>query len=293
MRFQEAIALVDADRHEKADAICVELLAGAPRDASVIFLRGLIAFRLGNTTRAILWLREAIALDPDNPSFHGTLGAILIERGARSDAIAALERAVALQPDDMESLRHLARQYGLAGRGADAVEAWRPVAATTADLLALGDALEVVQALDAALTVYRQAVSRTPDSVAVQNHLGACQQKLRLLGDAILAYGTSIGLQPDNNPAVLGLFAAKQMACDWDDFAQWGASTDALTQASIAAGTPSAEDPFTHITRSDDQARNFALARQWSAAVSERVAGWDLRFDHRRRGCGPLRIGYL
>ncbi len=296
-RFQDAIALVDAERHAEADAICVELQSMAPTDAPVIFLRGLIAFHLGDAALAIDRLREAIALDPDNPSFHATLGVFLIEGGERADAIAELQQAVALQPDDLASLRHLARQLGLAGRAAESVEIWRRAAAdeasAAADILAFGEALEATQDFDAALAVYRQAVSRSPDNVAVQNHLGACRQKLGLLGDAIAAYSVSFRLQPADNPAVLGLFAARQMACDWDDFSGWGARADALTDASIAAGRAGAEDPFMHIARRDDPALNFAVARHWSAALSDRVAGWNLRFEHRRHGGGPLRIGYL
>jgi protein O-GlcNAc transferase len=241
---------------------------------------------------------KAIALDPENPSFHATYGAILIETGARADAISALERALALDPDDLASSQHLVRQLGLAGRGLDAAVGWRRVAAMAqsdiGDLLALGDALEAVQDLNAALAAYRRAAARNPGSVAVQNHLGACQQKLGHLGDSILAFRTSFGLQAHDNPAVLGLFAAKQMACDWDEFATWRARADELTQTSIMAGRASAEDPFTHVARCDDQAQNLAVARQWNAALSARVAGWNIAFDpHRRRDCGPLRIGYL
>ncbi|PPR18719.1 MAG: hypothetical protein CFH40_02414 [Alphaproteobacteria bacterium MarineAlpha10_Bin3] len=226
-RFQAAIALVESERFAEADAICAQLQAAAPGDAPVLFLRGLIAFHLADSARAVALIGKAIALDPDNPSFHATLGTILIESGARADAISALERALALEPDNLASSRHLARQLALVGRNMDAAASWRRVAAMAqsdiADLLAWGDALEAAHDLDAALTVYRRAAARQPDCVAVQNHLGACQQKLGYLGDAILAFGTSIGLQAHDNPAALGLFAAKQMACDWDDFAQWRA----------------------------------------------------------------------
>jgi predicted O-linked N-acetylglucosamine transferase (SPINDLY family) len=297
-RFQAAIALVDAERFADADAVCADLLTAAPGDAAVIFLRGLIAFHLADSSRSVTLIRDAIRLDPDNASFHATLGAILIECGARADAIAALERAVALQGDDLASLRHLARQLSLAGREGAAAAHWRRVIAIAApdsgDLLALGDALEAIHDLDGALDVYRAAAALNPDNIAVQNHLGACHQKMGYLGDAISAYRISLNLQAEGNPAALGLFAAKQMACDWDDFALWRERADALTQNAIAADRAGAEDPFSHVTRCDDEAKNYAMAQQWSAALSARVAGWNITLDPSvRRDNGPIRIGYL
>lgn len=289
--------MVDVGRLGEADAICRELLATLPEAPAVLFLRGLIAARQGNAPRAISLVTEAVALAPENASFQATLGAFLAESGDNAKAIAALERAIDLNPADRDSLRQLGRQYAASGRMSDAAAACRRVladdAARGADWQALGQALEALLDLSGALDAYSHAVARAPDSVAARNRLGACQLKQGLLGDSIASFEASLALQPNDNPASVGLFAAKQMTCDWDGFSSLEKQVDAFTEAAIAAGRSSVEDPFMHVTRRADPARNLAVAKAWSAGVETAAARTGMAFAHAPHDRLPPRIGYL
>ena len=136
--------------------------------------------------------------------------------------MAALERAIALNPADHASRRQLAQQYAAAGRMSDAASLFRQIlrddASRAGDWLKLGQALEALLDMPGALDAYGQAVARGPEDIGARNRLGACQLKQGLLGDCIASFEASLALQPGDNPASVGLFAAKQMTCDWDGF---------------------------------------------------------------------------
>jgi protein O-GlcNAc transferase len=296
-RFQEAVALVEAGRPGEADAICRDLLKALPDAPMVIFLRGLIASQLGDGARAVDLVAEAAQRDPANPSFQATLGAFLVDAGRGAEAVGPLQRAVALNGADMASLRHLGRQYLGQGRAREAADTFRRVTAgggtQAADWVALGDAMDALQDTRAALDAFETALRLSPGDAGVLNRCGAARLKLGLLGDAMAAFESSLAARPADNPATVGLFAAKQLACDWNGFDLLAQQVDAQTGASVAADRVSVEDPFLHVTRCDDPARNLAVARLWSREIARRAAATGLRFEHAPRDRPVIHVGYL
>ena len=109
----------------------------------------MIELRKGrNLDEALSLSRKAVALAPEVPQFHDTLGQVLRARGDRSGAIAATEKATTLKPPQAEIWYHLGRLYEEAGRKDPAVKAYRraleldpkfqDAAATRSRLQALG-----------------------------------------------------------------------------------------------------------------------------------------------------------
>ena len=78
-----------------------------------------------NLDEALALSRKAVALAPEVPQFHDTLGQVLRARGDRSGAIAATEKATTLEPPQAEIWYHLGRLYEEAGRKDPAVKAYR------------------------------------------------------------------------------------------------------------------------------------------------------------------------
>ncbi len=297
MQFQRAVTLVEAGRLDDAEAICLGILEKAPRDAQTTFLRGLIAYQKSDVTRAIDFVRNATRLDAENPAFHATLGAFLVDHGSAADALAALERATILNPSDAASFRHKARLYQQFGRSQDAVSALQAVVqlghAAHTDFLALGSLLQMEKGPQAAIPAFEQAVALAPEDVLTQNHLAACLQLCGRVGDAIDAYRRSLRLQARTNPASVGLFAAMQTICDWQDYDSLLAQVEAMTESSIAAVSRPVEDPFLNVTHAIDTQRNYDVARLWSGELSTRVAQWGVSLEPRKHDHGRLRIGYL
>ena len=296
-RLQEAIRLVETGRLADADAICRGILDQVTDHPPANFLRGLIAFQLGEPERALQLLKVAAAHDPENANYQATLGAVLVERGSPAEAIAVLEKAVSIDPNDGASLRHLARLYGNTGRKADAIAAYERLTGSEQrdlnDFLALGTLLQTERGPGAAIGTFENAAALAPESVLARNHLAACQQLRGRIVESIAAYRDSLALQADNNPATVGLFAAMQTVCDWRGFEELAAQTDRMTGAAIDSGASPVEDPFLNVSRVSDSKQNFAVARSWSADLSRQVAAWGVRFDHTARVRDVLRIGYL
>jgi thioredoxin-like negative regulator of GroEL len=65
-------------------------------------------------------LREAAAIEPDNPVVGANLGLLLSDTGRASDAIPYLQRAVARDPELHQARFGLAIAYARSGRRADA-----------------------------------------------------------------------------------------------------------------------------------------------------------------------------
>jgi len=296
-RFQEAVRLVESGRLTEADNICTGILDLVADYPPATFLRGLIAFQQDEPARALSLLRVAATLDPENASYHATLGAVLVDHGDSAEAIAVLEKAAAIDPDDLASWRHLARLYRGAGLAADAIAAYERLTGTNSpdlsDLFALGALLQSERGPSAAITTFEKAVALAPDSVLARNYLAACQQLRGRIAESIAAYRESLALRGEDNPATVGLFAAMQTVCDWRGFDELTMQTDRMTGAAIAKGVSPVEDPFLNVCHVLNTERNLAVARSWSADLSHRVAAWGVPFEHPPRDRDVLRIGYL
>ncbi|MET0294018.1 MAG: tetratricopeptide repeat-containing glycosyltransferase family protein, partial [Phenylobacterium sp.] len=119
--------------HEFAQAL--DLALGAPDDANALNVAAAAAAGLGRRAEAEQLYRQALSLDPDNPTTHNNLGLFLREAGrdAESESIllAGLERA-----PDMVELRHcLAGLYRLQGRLDLAEAQYRALLARRPELL--------------------------------------------------------------------------------------------------------------------------------------------------------------
>ena len=99
-RLAQAAAHEQAGRFAEAAALYDAILDAYPRHADALHLRGIIAYRQGESARAIALVERAIAVDDGVALYHRNL--CELQRGAgRTDvAVAHGRRAVALAPDD-------------------------------------------------------------------------------------------------------------------------------------------------------------------------------------------------
>jgi len=100
-RWDEAIAL--QLRAQQLDPLA------HPADVANAYLRA------GRHEEALEAARRALALAPDYPRSHSTLGWVFLLTGRAADGVAELERAVALAPTDTMWLAQLGEACGLAG----------------------------------------------------------------------------------------------------------------------------------------------------------------------------------
>ena len=84
-----------------------------------------------------------------------------------------------------------------------------------------------------------------------------------------------------------------QTVCDWSGFDSLAEQVDAMTDAAIDARLSPVEDPFLNISHRADPVQHHAVAKAWSADLTQRVAAWGVTFEHAPRDQSRIRIGYL
>ncbi len=90
--------------------------AQRPEEAQVHATKGVEAAQQGNLKTAEAELRQAVEMEPRNPDYLGTLGAILGTEQELEESNGYLEKALAIIPNDIATRRNLASNQFLLGR---------------------------------------------------------------------------------------------------------------------------------------------------------------------------------
>lgn len=115
-KFPEAKAAYDA-------AIALMPSPPVPESWPLYYSRGVSLERMGDFAAADIDLRQALALNPDEPQVLNYLGYSLVDRGEHLDeALGMIQKAVAGRPESGAILDSLAWAYFRLGRYADALD---------------------------------------------------------------------------------------------------------------------------------------------------------------------------
>lgn len=154
---------------------------------------------------AVLTLRVAVRLGPEDPACHRALAEALEQQGQLSEAAHYAERAVELDFDAPEGHRLLARLHAGLGHPADSVEALRQLAVVAPDdvsgALQLGAGLAAAGERSEARRLIRQLAQRiepTPTHLRqlgwAWSEVGDVDEALRVLRSALRAAPEDTGL---------------------------------------------------------------------------------------------------
>ncbi len=213
---------------------CDAALATAPDHADALRLRALIHLRLRQFAAAEDCARRALALAPDQPSFHHTLGyvcrlqdrlaeaeihyedalrvdaghvdslaglgALQAQQGRLDEAKECYRRAIAMRPDAAALHYNLGRAHEDAGEPADAGRCYR----RALDLdpgqphawLNFGGVMAQLGDAAGAVDAMRRAIALRPDYAAAHNNLGTLLQGGGELDAALASFREAIRLQP-------------------------------------------------------------------------------------------------
>jgi tetratricopeptide (TPR) repeat protein len=189
-----------AGRLDEAVGAYRAALAIAPSYGRAWYRLGVAELRRGDPAAAQRAFATAARLEPRNASVANDLGVALFRQGRHAEAAVAFARAAALDPDDAEPAENLSVALRRLGRTAEAeaalarVRALRPARLEVtsirvllpADLplayleeptlrTALGESR--AGRVEAAVTLYRQALATAPDLAAA--HLGLANELIR------------------------------------------------------------------------------------------------------------------
>jgi Flp pilus assembly protein TadD len=167
--------------------------------------QGAAHLREGDTDKGIALLRVALDRNPDDAGALFNLGMALGDRGETDEALTLLERLVDLQPGYPQGWVALGAACGRAGRWEDAIPALREaVSRNGQDGLArknLGAALSQTGKLEEGLVHLKAAVVLMPEDAEAWLNLAMNLEETGEPGEADVAYGRVIALDPTGSLA--------------------------------------------------------------------------------------------
>ncbi len=110
-RYERAIWLMDAGRHEDADTELLKLLAADPEDVIAMRLRVRALGGMGRKQDALAQAQAVVAADPEYPDAFRALAVCLLTVDRPADALHAADQATALDPRSASS--HATRSVAL------------------------------------------------------------------------------------------------------------------------------------------------------------------------------------
>ncbi|HKA38681.1 MAG TPA: tetratricopeptide repeat protein, partial [Burkholderiales bacterium] len=149
---------------------------------------------------AVAFLRQAVALAPDQSAYHAHLAYGYVGLGHLPEALAAFERAARHAPDDPALQLGVGNCLGLMGKAAEAEGVLRRLVERyprfALGWFNLGKALEEQNRYEEACSLYLRATQLEPRSAEGHTNLGLALSKLGRFAEAEQAHRASIACNP-------------------------------------------------------------------------------------------------
>jgi len=173
---------------------------------------GSSAFQRGDWDAALACGRTAVALAPEQPSARSLLGLALLQLGQIGPAIAELELAASRDKNNAGLLGNLAQAYAMAGRHADAHQAYRRAQRLAPNHWPYTQGAAIALAQQGrpadAEPVLRRLIERHPQEVAPHYNLGNILLELGKPAEAEQSFHAALRLAPGDPDTCLSLGTA-------------------------------------------------------------------------------------
>ena len=292
------LALDRLDDHEAAIAAYTESLRINPSHVDAYNNLGAALARVDRLEEAAEAYRKGLHIDPENVLLCNNLGLVLQTLGKASEAVRVHEEAIRLDPENSALLINVGRALHVLGREQEAIERYeRALELEPGSVEAhnnLGASFSELGDTEAAIAHYEEAARLDPEFVASHYNLALLHQQLAQADKAIGALETVLRLAPGYADAQGFLLQQLHYICDWKRADEVEAELDRQLE-SPDHEVDFDESPFVSISRSANPERNFAVARNRSREIAQRVAGTttSFSFDDRKAEGGKIRLGYL
>jgi tetratricopeptide (TPR) repeat protein len=206
-----ARALIKRKQNREALPLLREARALEPDNPEVLWNLASVLTRLGQVDEAQVHGRRAAAIAPGDAEVQLTLGVMKLGRDNKEGALAAFHEAIRIDPDLVRARLNIGHVMMMLQRHDEAIPHYqRAIAiAPTEDEAWLGTATVLVKTgkPEAALPYYRETIRLNPDEAANHFELGAALMELGRRDEAIAAYREALRLNPGYNLAIANLGA--------------------------------------------------------------------------------------
>lgn len=208
-RFNQGLQAFRAGEMQKTASLLEENLKSHPNDAPSHELLGLALSELGNSSKALRHLREAVRLWPDQPSFWTNLAIFYLRQSRTQDGEKALQRSLEVKPSPsalrlMGLIRLNQQRYEEAERAFskalelahDDVDSW----------YYLGLAQQAQAHPVEALHCYREVLNRAPNDFHTHIQMGTVLLNQGKRQQALVHFQEAQGIRP-RSPEVYQLLS--------------------------------------------------------------------------------------
>lgn len=210
--MQTAYGYHQAGQRAPAESLYRQILDQHPGHEGALRLLYLLASQNNRPDLAIEYLRRAAIAQPNNPTFCGALGDVLLSQGQLDEAAACYRRLLELKPDASHAYNNLGAALLGQGKRDEAIACYRRAAALNprdaAILNNLGEALCAQGKLDEAMGFVLGALELRPDFAAAHNNLGAVFLRLGKLDEAAACFRRALQEAPRDAKALSNLGSA-------------------------------------------------------------------------------------
>lgn len=200
--FGDALRHHQAGRLSEAEWRYRQVLTVEPNNVDTLHLFGVLARQTGRPDVAVEFIRKAILLKNDVPSFYTNLGTALQDQGKLDEAVECYQRALDLKPDYPEASINLGNTRKSQKKYADAVEHYkRALVLKPGSAEAHNNLATVLRAqgnLGEALTHLECAVALKPDYAEAYSNLGNVLREWGRLDDAMAYHERALALNPNS-----------------------------------------------------------------------------------------------
>ena len=207
--FAAGIAHQQSRRFGEAEQLYRQILEIEPNHADATHYLGVIAFQVGRSDIAAVFIAKAIALNGRDPAMHSNLGNALKGIGKLDEATASYRRAIALKADFADAHSNLGNALADQGRLGDAVDSYRRALALKPGFVDahknLGDTFAKQGKLDEAAASYSRALALNPSFTDAHNNLGVALKDRGKLDEAAASYRRALAIRPDHIDAHINL----------------------------------------------------------------------------------------
>ncbi|HEY2131414.1 MAG TPA: tetratricopeptide repeat protein [Acetobacteraceae bacterium] len=201
------------DRPEDIIARCYQSLALRPDDPVVHVTLGSALWTTGAREEAIGHFARAVELDPGYVDARDGYGNALSRSGRFAEAVAQFRAAVALRPEEGELHYHLGNALLGSGEPVEAEACYHDALARRPDhagaLNNLGNAMRSQQRYAEAIPFYRRALALRPEYFGTRNNIGSALLALHRPAEAIPYFQAALAARPDYAEACNNLGGAK------------------------------------------------------------------------------------
>jgi predicted O-linked N-acetylglucosamine transferase (SPINDLY family) len=299
--YWKGVAEVEAELFEEACRSLAQAICLAPHIAELHTQSGHAWRMRQDLPKALQAYRQALALEPDDPSGWNNVGATLQALGEWDEAIAAYQQAIARAPEQAAFHNNLGLLYAEVGRYAEAVVAHERAIQLQPDyweaIYNQGNAYQRLGDYTAAVERYETVLKAAPKASDVYYNYAIALRKLQRYEAALAACEHRYALSPEVGNSAASLLWGLQRHCDWPRI-------QGLTDQVIAAVEGNAPDSFRDpvapfaflgLPGPTTPAQQLRCAEKWTGKIVATSRKHPLNLPRRpvRRRPPRLRIGYL